>query len=193
MGSRSTIEARSQDCIYVWILVGSNLIRRGSSDVAWTIVVRFVNRSAGKRALSPVFFFPSLSYSFSRSTRKALPDWRCLSASLGKRVLYRTENLLGKFIAETRDSPFVLILETFCNIAIITSRLPLGSYLYLIFASRETPAFLRNDRSIVPESFMFLDLYRVIARVVLSSFARFLCHFVRLFIAHQRASEPHRR
>lgn len=62
-------------------------------------------------------------------------------------MLYRTENLLRKFIAETRDFPFVLVLETFCNIAIITS-LSLGSYSYLILASRETPDFLRNDRSV---------------------------------------------
>jgi len=46
------VEARSQGYIYVWILVGGNSIRWGSSDLTWTIVVRFVNWSAGKRALS---------------------------------------------------------------------------------------------------------------------------------------------
>lgn len=52
-------------------------------------------------------------------------------------------------MAETRDFPFVLVLESsFCNIAIITSRLPLGSYSYLILAPRETPDFLSNDRSV---------------------------------------------
>lgn len=125
------IETQSQGCIYVWILVGGNSIRRDSSDLTWTIVVRFVNWSAGKGTL---FLFLSLTHTHGRSLSfvpfllfdtNHLPSWRCLSASLGKWVLYRTGNLLEKFIAETRDFPFVLVLETFCNIAIITSRLHL--------------------------------------------------------------------
>lgn len=169
--SENVVEAQSQGYIYVWILVEGNSIRRGSSDLAWTIVVRFVNRPAGKRVLPSVFSFSlsntythTLLYPFSRhesSSKLTMP----ISVIRQVGALYRTENLLRKFIAETRDSPFVLVLKTFCNIAIITSRLFLGSYLYLLL--KKLPTF---SAMIARNSFMLLDLYHVIALVVLSSF-----------------------
>lgn len=71
-----------------------------------------------------------------------------LSAPLGNRARYLTENLLGKFTAETRDSPFVLILETFCNAAACRYEPPLLLrqlfVLYTGFFPREILNFLQS-------------------------------------------------
>lgn len=68
-----------QGCVHVWILVGGNLMRRGPSDLAWTIVVRFVNRPAGRKAPSFAlsFFFPRtlfLSRALGASTNPGRAD-----------------------------------------------------------------------------------------------------------------------
>jgi len=47
-------------------------MRRGSSDLGWTIVVRFVNRPAGRRILSVFPLF--LSHPFLCSIR-IFPSW----------------------------------------------------------------------------------------------------------------------